>query len=449
MIQPNREGEMVMKIVPGMTPIISGVMSTFILLLVSWNLTLVASAQNIEPELSEAGAYFQEGEAGDEYFFTIVYTDADGDEGTVLLYIESHEPYTMRTLEPDPIEGQYYEVVISDITVEDSFEFYYTADDGSGNITQFPPESEDPLLFGDFDGWGEQPILSSAGVYFDGDDWVFNVTYQDPDGDKADGLDLVLNDEIYISMGTSDSDPFVGQNYSAKVLETTVNNETEFYFSVDDVNGSYSSLYDDDGSMFVVRDLLSFYKGVKDDNGGGNGGGEPKKDDGNSDGGSLEGWSDNPEVLVGIIGILIIIAGSAFGVYRRRKKQGRFSDLLTKLDDVYGTYKMSPKRCETELEKMKVTINEDLKKGVIDENNYTILKNRIDEILGEIRSEAIRSEVSVLPKDIELKIKDMLIDGKITREEYDKILPAIKGSTMANEDKEKMRKMVKSWVKKD
>jgi hypothetical protein len=441
---------MVMKQIHSIIPLFSGILITLILIIVSLNFSFVVSAENIEPELADAGAYSQEGEAGDEYFFTIVYTDADGDEGTVLLYIGSHEPYTMRTLEPDPIEGQYYEVVISDITVEDSFEFYYTADDGSGNITQFPPAGEDPLLFGDFDGWGEQPILSSPGVYFDGDDWVFNVTYQDPDGNEADGLDLVLNDEIYINMGTSDSDPFIGQNYSAKVLESQVNNETEFYFSVDDVNGSYSSLYDDDSSMFVVRDLLSFYKGAKDDNGGGNGGGdEPKKDDSKSNGDSLEGWFDNPEVLVGIIGILIIIAGSAFGVYRRRKKQSRFSDLLSKLDDVYGTYKMSPKRCETELEKMKATINEDLKKGVIDENNYTILKSRIDEILGEIRSEAIRSEVSVLPKDIELKIKDMLIDGKITREEYDKILPAIKGSTMGKEDKEKMRKMVKSWVKKD
>ncbi len=70
-------------------------------------------------------------------------------------------------------------------------------------------------------------------------------------------------------------------------------------------------------------------------------------------------------------------------------------------------------------------------------------------IILEIREESLHSQVTDLPKDIELKIKDMLIDGEITRAEYDKLLPIIKGSDMASTDKEKMKKMVESWVKEE
>jgi hypothetical protein len=101
------------------------------------------------------------------------------------------------------------------------------------------------------------------------------------------------------------------------------------------------------------------------------------------------------------------------------------------------------------LEKIKGEVNEDLKSNVIDENNYSILKDRIDEMMSEIRSETLHSEVKEIPKDIELRIKDMLIDGKITREEYDRLMPVIKGSEMTSADKEKMEKLVESWVKED
>jgi hypothetical protein len=101
------------------------------------------------------------------------------------------------------------------------------------------------------------------------------------------------------------------------------------------------------------------------------------------------------------------------------------------------------------LEKIKGEVNEDLKSNVIDENNYSILKDRIDEMMSEIRSETLHSEVKEIPKEIELRIKDMLIDGKITREEYDRLMPVIKGSGMTSADKEKMEKLVESWVKED
>lgn len=424
--------------------IVVGFLVLIMLSYCSWlapdNVGVRAQGENREPILSEPAVYLYEEEGEIVAEFGVFYQDLDGDEGTVLLFMDSNEPETMRTVDNDPIVGQYYLFTIPEGQIDDNTVFRFFADDNNGSFTHFPPEDADPFLVGDFLGWGEPPILSNPDVYFDGDDWVFNVTYQDPDGDEAEWVELIINDEIYMSMETSDPDPFLGQNFEVRVLEGEIYESTRFYFDTQDLGGSYTDLYDENWEMFEVRDFLG-------SNGPTNGDGEG--DGGNGGIGLPKGWFDNPEVVVGIIGLIAIGAGSAYGVWRKKKKHGRFSELLTKLDDIYSSYKLNPKRCETELEKLRATINEDLKKNTIDENNYSILKGRIDDIILEIREESLHSQVTDLPKDIELKIKDMLIDGEITRAEYDKLLPIIKGSDMASTDKEKMKKMVESWVKED
>jgi hypothetical protein len=403
---------------------------------ISSDLVMVVKGENTDPVLSEVGAYIQEGESGQEYFFTVTYTDPDGDEGIVLLHIDSNDPITMRTLDQDPKEGQYYEITFSDIKLDDNSEFRFSGDDQNGSTAYLPAQTEDPFLFGDFDGWGEPPVLSSPDVYFDGDDWIFNVTYQDPDGDEVENLYLILNDVDYISMETTDTDPLSGQNYKARVLENDVTELTEFYFSVDDENGSYTDLYEEDSNMFLVQD----FKRDNGNGGTGNGGGVSKDESKTNEtvANPFEGWLDNPEVVVGMFGLIAVGAGSAYGIYRSRKKQGRFSKLLTRLDDVYSSYKMNPRRCETELENMKSTINEDLKKGVIDENNYTILKGRIDEFLSEIHSEAIHPGITKLSKDIKRKNKNNPVDDKTSKE---------KQANLKELPWEQAEKLIKKWVK--
>lgn len=430
-----------MKIRPMTAVVISAlVLLSFLAIIFCFNWTINAKGE--VPELSDPAVYIYEDEGQLVAEFGIDYQDLDGHDGTVLLTIDSEEPVEMLTIYQDPAEGQYYVYFADGELIDDYTEFRFYAEDITGNATYYPLMSEDPLSVGDFEGWGEPPVLSNPDVYLD-DDWVFNVTYRDVDGDNTIEMYLVIihdeYNETYIEMGTPDADPESGQNYECMVLEDDVDEDTIFYFYAYDSGGSYADLYDDFGQPFKVRDFDTSSDGNGNVNGDGNGNGV--------DVGAL--GLTNPEVVVGIIGLVAIGAGSAYGVYRRKKKHSRFSELLTELDDIYASFKLNPKRCETELEKIKGTINSDLKKSTIDDNNYSILKGRIDEILGEIRSESIRTEVAELPKDIELKIKDMLIDGEMTRAEYDKILPLIKGSDMAVDDKEKTKKIVESWMKKE
>jgi hypothetical protein len=409
---------------------------------VIFNSTILVKGQNSEPTLDNPAVYMYEDEGALVAEFAINYRDSDGDSGTVLLYIDSEEPVTMATADQYPEVGQYYFSHINPADhIDDYTEFHFSANDENGSEIHLP-EGNIRYQIGDFQGWGEPPVLSNPDVYFDGDDWIFNVTYWDEDGDEADWVELYLDDTDLYQMSTDDPDPFIGQNYVVRILEDLVYDTTEFHFEALDEGGSYGELRDEGYTLFEVRDF-DYSNGLTNGNGNGEG-------DGDGGGGiAVPSFLKDAEVVVGIIGLAALGGGTAYGVYRRKKKHGRFSELLTEMDKIYGSYKTNPKRCELELEKMRSTINDDLKKNTIDENNYSILKGRIDEIIKEIRSETMHSEVKDLPKDIEIKIKDMLIDGEITREEYDKLLPIIKGSEMATDDKEKMKKMVESWVKED
>jgi hypothetical protein len=401
-------------------------------------------ADNSPPRLQDLYVY-----PDDDYMiFEVNYTDLDGDLGNVMLYIDDNSPVKMGSTDFDARTGQYFYYQILQTELDDYTEFYLTADDNQGNIVTFKDPYNEPYLVGDFAGWGDPPELSEPDVYYDGDEkyWVFNVTYWDPDGDVAEGVWLYIDDLPVVVMETMDTDPYEGQEFYAHVLEANVDDTSEFHIDVQDVNGSYSSLYDDNWEYFVVGDFISSDK-PPDTNG----------DDGNGDSDSeSSGFSfalpegyDDPEVIIGIIALIGMAVGSAVGMYIRKRKRKRFSDLLTNIDEVYGSYKMHPRKCERELEKIKSEVDSDLKANVIDENNYTILKDRINEINQEIRAETMRSKVSDLPKDMELRIKDMLIDGKISKSEYSKFMKALKGSTMASKDKKQMEELLETWMKED
>jgi hypothetical protein len=394
---------------------------------------------NTNPYFTDPDVYT----AGGSYVFEVIYWDDEGDPGGVWLVLNDdwENAWEMETWEEDPLYGQTYEVYVSKSDANMDTEFYFGATDDQGGETYLPELNN--FVVRDF--VENDPVLSNPNVFYDGSNYVFNVTYSDPDGDIGTVILYIEDTGDYFEMYTSDNNPLTGMDYEREILptEATIDENTTFYIGADDLDEGMTILTDEGDRAFLVKDLLGQQPADGDGSDGGDGGG-------GGEGTQLgAGWLDNPEVMVGIIALVAVAGGSAFGVYRRKKKHGRFSDLLTDLDEVYKSYKMNPHKCEIELEKMRALGYEDLKKGVIDENNFSILKERIDELILEIRSDSLHSEVKDIPKELELRIKDMLIDGEISRAEYDKLLPIIMGSEMASEDKEKMEKVVESWMKED
>ncbi len=98
------------------------------------------------------------------------------------------------------------------------------------------------------------PTLSDPDVYLDGDDVVFEVAYQDDDGDNGDVW--VNFDWGYYVMQTTDLDPYTGQRYSFSCLKADLNFDTNFWFDAYDSQLAYGYL-DNYGVDFLISDFIT------------------------------------------------------------------------------------------------------------------------------------------------------------------------------------------------
>lgn len=99
-------------------------------------------------------------------------------------------------------------------------------------------------------------------------------------------------------------------------------------------------------------------------------------------------------------GVILAIIGAAVGWVVARKRRKSVSKYLTEIDDVFNQYKMKSKRCEAELYRLRDMISEELKKGNIDENAYTILDKRLDEYLREVRESELNEKFGGMPEKL-------------------------------------------------
>jgi hypothetical protein len=284
------------------------------------------------------------------------------------------------------------------------------------------------------------PVLTNADAYVDGDYVFFEVTYSDADGDwgTVELYFIENNEDSYEEMVPQDldGDPTEGVVYETSLPRIELSMNTKFNFYAYDPTDDGFCLYKWGDEPFVLGDH------VTEKELGGKGG------DDDTDR-MFDSWTD-PEVIVGIIAILLAVGASVFAFWRTRRKKSRFSQLLEEIDDVHGSYHHHPHKYETEVEKLRAVVDEDLKKHTIDENNYNILKERLSEVSKEIRKEIVKSKMKDLPKDVELQIKDMLIDGRITRKEYKAFMKKLKDldvSTLGSSKKAK--DIIKTWMVED
>lgn len=113
-----------------------------------------------------------------------------------------------------------------------------------------------------------------------------------------------------------------------------------------------------------------------------------------------------PETRTGVtwsverIATLITIGGAAVGVAgwmsrtrsERRKRAILYKELMQGLDDIYTRFKMNARQCESELYRFKDRAINELKQGMITEENYNILDRRLEEYIREVRREIERRD---------------------------------------------------------
>lgn len=108
-----------------------------------------------------------------------------------------------------------------------------------------------------------------------------------------------------------------------------------------------------------------------------------------------EYWVQFLALIVSLIGVGLAVTGFTFA---GRKKKKSVSKFLNSIDDTFAAFKWKSKRCEAELYRLHDLVDEQLKKGKLDESSYELLHKRIERYLAEIK------EIDNLPPHLKEKI---------------------------------------------
>jgi hypothetical protein len=104
-----------------------------------------------------------------------------------------------------------------------------------------------------------------------------------------------------------------------------------------------------------------------------------------------KGTTFSIELITGLISIGAAgtaVAGWAIRTSRTSKRRKiLFKRLVDEIDEIYSNFKMNARRCEAELQRLSGEVLDEFKDGMINENNYSALENRIDDYMREIKEQ--------------------------------------------------------------
>jgi hypothetical protein len=147
------------------------------------------------------------------------------------------------------------------------------------------------------------------------------------------------------------------------------------------------------------------------------------------------------------IGVAVALIAALAGWLISRRVRGKTAKYMSEIDTVYSKYNKNTHKCESELVNIKEKIEEDFKKGKINDQSLSLLDSRIEKYSKELRSDIVSKRA--MPEDMRKSIKGMLSDGIITKEEYEHFSEALKSSKMNAQDKEEIHKLMKRWKDED
>lgn len=131
---------------------------------------------------------------------------------------------------------------------------------------------------------------------------------------------------------------------------------------------------------------------------------------------------------IGLIGgIIFALTSAIFGKILAGRKKQRFKNILYQTNDLIKEYMEGHYKLETRLIEQKEFISHSLEKGNINENQFMILKNRIEDMQSLIESQLQKGDIDLADNQTE-EIKNIISDGKITEREFSRIMSIIKKS---------------------
>jgi len=136
-----------------------------------------------------------------------------------------------------------------------------------------------------------------------------------------------------------------------------------------------------------------------------------------------ENFWENKDNQWGIIGLVVTLIGVVVGGFLTRRKQKRFRILLYESNQLLLEYIKGRYKLDNEIIAHKEKLNLFLERGFITENQYLILKHRVEDI--HILINEILKASEDLDDDIKSEVQEIIKDGVMTEKEYARLMALI------------------------
>ncbi len=147
------------------------------------------------------------------------------------------------------------------------------------------------------------------------------------------------------------------------------------------------------------------------------------------------------------IGVILVIIGGFAGWFFGWRARNRTTAYMRKINIIINSYDNQPSESEAELIRIKEDLEHDFAKGKLNEQSYGLLDRKLDEGIKAIRKGVIGGRFD-LTKNIKSELDDMLEDGAITKEEYDRF-KKLDLKKISSKDEKKLKSLMKRWRNKD
>lgn len=143
------------------------------------------------------------------------------------------------------------------------------------------------------------------------------------------------------------------------------------------------------------------------------------------------------------VSVVLVIIGALIGWYVSRKMRSKSAFYLKEIDAIYKKHQENPEAMDTALSELRERIERDFESGKITDQAIALLEARIDKYTKMARMDTISTGLR-LPKTTKRQIKEMLEDGIISEEEYERFAD-MDLTHLSQKDYEKLTRLMQKW----
>lgn len=159
---------------------------------------------------------------------------------------------------------------------------------------------------------------------------------------------------------------------------------------------------------------------------------------------------ENQDMTFGLLGLGVALAGGAIGLGRRYRKRSRLQEELEAVERAYEETRGRPLHCEAQLDQRKTHARGLVLDGELDEQQFGVIEQRIEELLKRVRMSAMEDEFDFLPHGLVKRAREMLTDGTVSTLERDAFLQAVEeDDVLTDEQKATVRDRIEAWSARD